>query len=74
MFVFSQDKTGFVNSDRITSFFVDSNLDLDKFSIMADGIYLASYNSIKEAKKEIENIHCAIAQKQTSYQIDKTNN
>lgn len=70
MYIWSQDETGFINSDNITSLFaVQSEIGLS-YEVMADGIFLAEYETQEAAKEELRRLQTAMEVGQESYRLN----
>lgn len=69
MYIWSQDETGFVNSDNITSLFAVQSEIGYVYEVMADGIFLSAYETQEEAKEELRKLQTAMEIGQESYRL-----
>lgn len=70
MYIWSQDETGFVNSDNITSLFAVQSEIGSVYEVMADGIFLAEYATKEAAKEELLKLQTAMEVGQESYRLN----
>lgn len=69
MYVWSNDETGFVNSENVTSFYITQSATGSRWQIMADGIFLAEYETKESAKEELRKLQTAMEVGQESYRL-----
>lgn len=65
MYVWTKDKSGFYNSDRVKSFWVDDNCNL-----CADEDVIGEYDNFDDAVKELEGLYQQLEIGSNSYCVE----
>lgn len=69
MYVWSIDEIRFVNSERVTSFYISQSKADFTWAILADGIFLSAYETQEKAKEELRKLQTALEVGQESYRL-----